>query len=147
MNYDEVEKNIGFKILKLKDNITDELYYSTFLNEDGSIGRVDLWIPYFVKETDDKYIGANVSMLNVGADEKYIFAFKEGVDASGNKNNFKEYYSNSLNTKIILYSYSVNDNNNQYLRAAFIYDDVLYIFTSKNIANNDLINYIDSLVL
>lgn len=147
MTFNEVENNLGFKILKLNDNNINEIYYSTELNDNNQIGRVDLWIPYFVKESDNKYISTNISMLNKGADEKYILAFKEGLDASGNKDNFKEYYSSSLNTKIILYSYSVKDNNNQYLRATFIYDDVLYIFTSKNIVNNDLINYIDSLVL
>ena len=147
MNFNEVENNLGFKILKLKDNNTNEIYYSTELNDNTYIGRVDLWIPYYVKESADKYISVNVSMLNKGADEKYILAFEEGLDASGGKNNFEEYYSSTLNTKIILYSYSINDINNQYLRATFIYDDVLYIFTSKNIVNNDLINYIDSLVL
>ena len=147
MNYNEVEKNLGFKILKLKENNTDEIYYSTELNDNNQIGRVDLWIPYFVKESDNKYISASISMLNKGADEKYILAFEEGLDASGGKNNFEEYYSNNLDTKIIIYSYSTSNSNNRYLKATFIYDDVLYIFTSKNIVNNDLINYIDSLVL
>ena len=147
MNYNEVEKNLGFKILKLKENNTDEIYYSTELNDNNQIGRVNLWIPYFVKESDNKYISASISMLNKGADEKYILAFEEGLDASGGKNNFEEYYSNNLDTKIIIYSYSTSNSNNRYLKATFIYDDVLYIFTSKNIVNNDLINYIDSLVL
>ena len=147
MNYNEVEKNLGFKILKLKKSNTDEIYYSTELNDNNQIGRVDLWIPYFVKESDNKYISASISMLNKGADEKYILAFEEGLDASGGKNNFEEYYSNNLDTKIIIYSYSTSNSNNRYIKATFIYDDVLYIFTSKNIVNNDLINYIDSLVL
>ena len=33
MNYGDIEKNLGFKILKLKDNNTDEIYYSTYLND------------------------------------------------------------------------------------------------------------------
>ena len=146
MNYNEVEKNLGFKILKLKENNTDEIYYSTELNDNNQIGRVDLWIPYFVKESDSKYISASISMLNKGADEKYILAFEEGLDASGGKNNFEEYYSNNLDTKIIIYSYSTSNSNNRYLKATFVYDDVLYIFTGMNMSKDDLINYINGLV-
>ena len=146
MVFSEVEHNLGFKILKLKNNNTDEIYYSTELNGNGKIGRVDLWIPYFVKESDNKYISVNVSMLNIGADEKYILAFKEGVDASGGKDNFEEYYSNNLDTKIIIYSYSTSNSNNRYLKATFVYDDVLYIFTGMNMSKDDLINYINGLV-
>ena len=146
MNYNEVEKNLGFKILKLKENNTDEIYYSTELNDNNQIGRVDLWIPYFVKESDNKYISASISMLNKGADEKYILAFEEGLDASGGKNNFEEYYSNNLDTKIIIYSYSTINSNNRYLKATFVYDDVLYIFTGMNMSKDDLINYINGLV-
>lgn len=146
MNYNEVEKNLGFKILKLKENNTDEIYYSTELNDNNQIGRVDLWIPYFVKESDNKYISASISMLNKGADEKYILAFEEGMDASGGKNNFEEYYSNNLDTKIIIYSYSTSNSNNRYLKATFVYDDVLYIFTGTNMNKDDLINYINGLV-
>ena len=145
MNYNEVEKNLGFKILKLKENNTDEIYYSTELNDNNQIGRVDLWIPYFVKESDNKYISASISMLNKGADEKYILAFEEGLDASGGKNNFEEYYSNNLDTKIIIYSYSTSNSNNRYLKATFVYDDVLYIFTGMNMSKDDLINYINGL--
>ena len=146
MNYNEVEKNLGFKILKLKENNTDEIYYSTELNDNNQIGRVDLWIPYFVKESDNKYISASISMLNKGADEKYILAFEEGLDASGGKNNFEEYYSNNLDTKIIIYSYSTSNSNNRYLKATFVYDDVLYIFTGMNMSKDNLINYINGLV-
>lgn len=145
MNYNEVEKNLGFKILKLKENNTDEIYYSTELNDNNQIGRVNLWIPYFVKESDNKYISANVSMLNKGADEKYILAFEEGLDASGGKDNFEEYYSNKIDTKIIFYSYSMSNSNNRYLKVTFVYDDVLYIFTGINMSKDDLINYINGL--
>ena len=146
MNYNEVEKNLGFKILKLKENNTDEIYYSTELNDNNQIGRVDLWIPYFVKESDNKYISASISMLNKGADEKYILAFEEGLDASGGKNNFEENNNNNLDTKIIIYSYSTSNSNNRYLKATFVYDDVLYIFTGMNMSKDDLINYINGLV-
>ena len=112
MNYDEIEKNLGFKILKLKDNNTDEIYYSTELNDNNQIGRVDLWIPYLVKENDNKYISASVSILNKGADKKYILAFQEGLDASGGKGNFEEYHSDNLDTKIIIYSHDNENNDN-----------------------------------
>ena len=147
MNYDAIEKNLGFKILKLKDNNTDEIYYSTYLNDNGQIGRIDLWIPYFVRENDNKYISVSASMLNKNADEKYILAFKEGLDASGGKDNFEEYHSNNLNTKIIVYSYSNKNENSLSLKATFVYDDILYIFTGKNMNNNELVNYINKLEL
>ena len=146
MTFSEVEDNLGFKILKLKDNSANEIYYSAGLNDNKKIGRIDLWIPYFIKENDSKYVSASLSMLNVGADIKYIEAFKEGLDASGSKNNFEEYYSEKLNTKIIMYIYS-SDSDNLYLKTTFIYDDILYILTSKNMTRNELVNYINELVL
>ena len=147
MNYNEVEKNLGFKILKLKENNTDEIYYSTKLNDNNQIGRVDLWIPYFVKESDNKYISSSISMLNKGADEKYILAFEEGLDASGGKNNFEEYHSENLSIKIIVYYYSNKNDNSSYLKATFVYDDIIYIFTGKNMNSNELVNYINKLEL
>ena len=146
MSFDEVEKNLGFEILKLRENNTNEIYYSTGLNDDGEIGRVDLWIPYFIKENDNKYISTSISMLNKGADKKYISSFEEGLDVSGNKENFKEYYSKNLNTKVIIYSYSAKNNGNLSLKATFVYDNILYIFTGKNMTITEITNYINQLM-
>ena len=74
---------LRFSILKLQENNTSEIYYRTSLNDNGTIGRVDLWIPYFYKENDNKYIGVSVSMLNKYADDGYVLAFQEGIVATG----------------------------------------------------------------
>ena len=71
---------------------------------------------------------------------------KSCLTAKAVKNNFEEYYSNNLDTKIIIYSYSTSNSNNRYLKATFVYDDVLYIFTGMNMSKDDLINYINGLV-
>lgn len=41
--------------------------------------------------------------------------------------------------------YSNKNENSTYLKATFVYDNVLYIFTGKNMSKYDLVNYINGL--
>lgn len=142
MTFEEVEEMLKFSILKLSENNTKEIYYRTFLNDDGSIGRVDLWIPYFYKENDNKYISVSVDMLNKYADEGYVLAFQEGIDATGNKNIENSYTSENLNTNVVVYT---NDWSYERLTATFVYDDILYQFIGKNISKDEMTSIIETL--
>ena len=144
LTYQELEEMLDFSILKLPENNTDEIYYRTELNENGTIGRVDLWFPYFVKKSDNKFISASVSMLNKYADESYINAFQEGLDASGEKQIEESYKSKNLDTKVILF---INKWSNERLTATFVHDDILYRFIGENITQDEMISIIETLKL
>ena len=135
MTFEEVEEMLRFSILKLQENNTSEIYYRTSLNDNGTIGRVDLWIPYFYKENDNKYISVSVSMLNKYADDVYVLAFQEGIDATGEKNIENSYKSGNLNTNIIVYTNNWSD---EKLIATFVYDDILYQFIGHNISKDEM---------
>ena len=142
MTYQEIEKMLSLPILKFQDANTNEIYYSTLLNSDGTIGEITLWMPYFLKQSEEKYISASVKILNKNADEGYILAFNEGIDATGNKNIKNSYKSRNLNTDIIIY---MNDWSEERLTATFVYDDILYTFIGHNISNDEMISMIETL--
>lgn len=142
MTFKEIEEMLKFSILKLPENNTNEIYYDTSLNDDGSIGRVDLWIPYFYKEGENKYISISVHMLNKYADEGYVLAVQEGIDATGGKNIENSYKSENLNTNIVIYT---NDWDEERLTATFVYDNILYSFIGKNISKDEMTSIIETL--
>lgn len=142
MTFIEIEEMLKFSILKLPENNTNDIYYRTSLNDNGSIGRVDLWIPYFYKENENKYISASVNMLNKYADEGYVLAFQEGIDATGGKNIENSYKSENLNTNIVVYTNNWSD---ERLTATFVYDDILYQFIGHNISKDEMTSIIETL--
>lgn len=142
MDYEEIEKMLGFSILKLPENNTNEIYYGTGLNDDGSIGRVDLWIPNFLNQDDNKEIFALVSILNKYADAGYVLAFEEGLDPTGDKSIKYIYNSKNLNTNVVIYT---NDWEIERLTATFVYDDILYKFTGIDISKEEMISMIETL--
>ncbi|MGM9878019.1 MAG: hypothetical protein ACI33S_05145 [Bacilli bacterium] len=142
MTFKEVEEMLKFSILKLPENNTKDIYYRTSLNDDGSIGRVDLWIPYFYRESDNKYISVSVNILNKYADEGYVLAFQEGIDATGDKIIDNSYKSDNLNTNIVVYT---NDWSKERLTVSFVYDDILYQFIGKNISKDEMAYIIETL--
>lgn len=142
MTFEEIEDMLKFSILKLKKDNTDEIYYDSGLNADGSIGRIDLWIPSFYEENDDKYVSVLVNMLIKGADRGYIAAFQGDTDAFGEKNIEISYESDNLNTNVIMYS---TKSAKERLTAAFVYDDILYHFIGNNISKDEMISIIENL--
>lgn len=142
MTFEEIEEMLKFSILKLQENNTREIYYRTSLNDNDTIGRVDLWIPYFYKESDNKYISVSISMLNKSADNRYVLAFQEGVDATGEKNIENSYKSENLNTNIVVYTNNWSD---ERLTATFVYDDILYQFIGHNILKDEMTSIIETL--
>lgn len=142
MTYSEIEEMLKFSILKLPKDNTEEIYYGTGLNKDGTIGRIDLWIPYFIKENEIKHISCTVSMLNKYADEGYVLAFKEGLDATGGKNIGNSYKLKNLNTNVVMYT---NNWSTERITATFVYDDILYEFVGKNMSKDEMISIIETL--
>ena len=48
-----------------------------------------------------------VNLLNKYADEGYVLAFNEGLDATGGKNIEKSYKSKNLNTNVVIYNRAI----------------------------------------
>lgn len=142
MNHDQLEKTLGFHILNYDNAYTNTLYYRTELNKDESIGRVDIWWANLTKESDDKYISTLISMLNNGADNGYILAFEEGLDATAEKELKDKVRIDSLNTDIIIYG---NDWDSQRLTITFVYDDVMYQFIGYNYTKEEMLDIIRNL--
>ena len=142
MTFEEIEDMLKFSILKLKKDNTDEIYYQPGLNADGSIGRIDLWIPSFYAENDDKFVSVLVNILIKDADEGYIAAFQGDTDALGEKNIEISYESDNLNTNVIMYS---TKSAKESLTVAFVYDDILYHFIGNNVSRDEMISIIENL--
>jgi len=142
MTYPEVEKMLGFKILKLKLKESPTIGYSTWLNKDESIGVVDLWIAPFVGEGEEKYICLGVSMLNIGADDGYISAFQGDSDATGGKIEGDVYHLKNLDVDVVMYG---NDWDSSRLTAVFVYKDIKYDFIGKNYSRDEMIRILEQL--
>ena len=80
-------------------------------------------------------------MLNEGADEGYVLAFKEGIDAIGGKEleNTINVFINSVETKVVIYTY---DDNEERLNATFVYDDILYSLSGYGYTQEEMISVI-----
>ncbi len=64
MTHAEIEKVLGFNILGYDKATSDEICYDTMQNDDGTIGRIDLWWPDFLEISEEKRITLSISMLN-----------------------------------------------------------------------------------
>ncbi len=141
MDHDTVEKVLGVDILDSDEKDSNVLGYSTWQNEDGSIGRVDLW--WIIKEeSDDKHIAVSISMLNKGAEYRYVAAFEEGLDATGGKELNQVYELKNLNTKTVIYG---NDWDRNRLTMTFVYDDIYYDVIANGYTKEELINFVETL--
>lgn len=153
MTYQQVEEMLGFKILKIKEGSfepelkgeKDEpiIYYTTGLNDDESIGRVDLWIAPFVGKSEEKNISLSVSMLNVGADSGYISAFQGDSDATAGKVSGDTYHLNRLDVDVVIYG---SDWDSKRLTAVFVYKDIKYLFIGNQYSKDEMMEVLDSLV-
>ena len=165
MTVAEVEKTLGIDILTSDMATSNILYYKPLLSG-KKIGRVDLWYPGFIDDTDlDRYIDAkiangvsedeyqaleaqrngvalSVSFITEYADEGYVSAFEEGIDAGGGKKIEATYHIDSLNVDAIIYTY---DWSNTRLVASFVYDNMLYQLYGNNITQEEMVTILDSL--
>ena len=142
MTHAEVEKVLGFNILGYDKATSDEMGYKTMQNKDGTIGRIDLWWADFLKISEEKQMTLSISMLNKGADEGYILAFEEGLDAAGGKKLENVITLESLDVKIIVYTSGSHDNK---LTMSFVYDNVLYEFGGFDFTESEMLSVIEQM--
>ena len=152
MTHDEVEQNLGFHILDYEHTTNKSMGYSTSLNSDGEIGLIHLWWDGFIDNTNGQFgkngdktgkvISVDISILNKGAEERYIYPFLEGKDATEEKELNLVYEIKKLNTKAVIYGNSWDETR---LTASFVYDDVYYQFISYNYTKEELIEILEQL--
>ena len=144
MSGTEIEDMLNFKILGYDKATTKNMYYGTGLNEDKTIGTIEIWYPKFIYENEEKFISISISMLNENADEGYVDAFQTGLDATGGKELNNTYISENLGVKVIIYS---NDWSNKRITASFCYDNIMYEMIGMNMSEQDIKDIIENLYL
>lgn len=142
MTHAEVEAALGFNILKYDGVTSEQIGYDTLLNDDGTIGRVNLWWANFLKESENKYITLSISMLNKGAAYGYIDAFVQGIDAAGGKKLENTVKINSLGVDAVVYTDRSSEDK---LAVTFIYDNVYYQFSGHNYSQSEMLSIIEEL--
>lgn len=141
MTRTELENVLGFTILNSLYATNDTFVYNTFLNKNGSIASIVLFWSDFIQVSDSKQIFATISILNEKAEEGYILPFKEGLDATGNKEFSKKYELENLNTLAVVYSSDFDGR----LNATFVYDNVYYHFTAIGYTESEFISILQTL--
>ncbi len=146
MTLDEAEWLLGFSLLHAETPMSDTVAYSSYPNEDGNLARVDIWC------ADWCYVGNGTVnlfavILNEGADEGYVLSIETGVDATGGKKFTDKFFSDSLNTDVIIYSSGANGEEKGDITATFVYDSVLYelIGEAEYVTQEELISVIEAM--
>ena len=144
MTHAEVEAVLGFDILHYANAENPTVNYDTSLNKDGSIARVDLWWPRIVTDgtEDGKSISQSVYMLNIGAEEGYVLAFEEGIDAMGHKILLDKIYIDKLDTDVLCYT---SGDDPDRITLTFVCDNIMYSFTGQGYKLNEIISVIKEL--
>lgn len=144
MSHEEIEAYLGFDILHCLDAENDTVNYDTSLNKDGSIARVDLWWPQIFSDGTEggKHLNQSVYMLNVGAEEGYVLAFSEGIDAMGHKILLDEIHIDELDIDAVCYT--AGDMPGR-ITVTFVYENVMYSFTGNGYTLDEIIKVIKEL--
>lgn len=152
MTLDEVEKNLGFHILDYEHTSSKLMGYSTLLNENGNIAVASLWWGGFIDNTNGQFgkdgdktgkvISVYISILNKDAEDRYVYPFIEGIDATGEKELDQVYEIKNLNAKAVIYG---NSFDNSRLTSSFVYDNVYYQFISYNYSKEEMIDILENL--
>ncbi|MBQ3603275.1 MAG: hypothetical protein IJA02_05525 [Clostridia bacterium] len=144
MTHAEVEAVLGFDILHHKESENPMVNYDTSLNKDGSIARVDLWWPQIFSDgaEGEKHLNQSVYMLNVGAEEGYVLAFSEGIDAMGHKILLDEIHIDELDIDAVCYT--AGDMPGR-ITVTFVYENVMYSFTGNGYTLDEIIKVIKEL--
>ncbi len=131
MTRDEVETLLGFEILGSELSPENTVFnYDAFANKkDSAVALVDLWVPYFIKESETKNINMSVSILSTKAEEGYILPFIEGKDAMGGKIYVDTYELENLSVSTVIYT---SDWMPERLTVTFVYDNLYYSFIADN---------------
>lgn len=142
MNSEEVEKMLGIKLLKSNLATSDIIGYKTGLNEDDTIGRIDLWLADYIHYEEEKYISMSIAFLNKNADKGYILAFEEGLDATASKDLKNLYHINSINADAVIYK---NEWSKERLTVTFLYNNMVYSIIGNNVSAEEMIQILNSL--
>ena len=144
MTRDEVEGLLGFKILDSELSPDSTVFnYDAFANKnDGAVALVDLWVPYFIKESESKNINISVSILSTKAEEGYILPFIEGKDAMGGKLYVDTCELENLSVNTVIYT---SDWMPERLTATFVYDNLYYSFTADNYTPEEFLAILNTL--
>lgn len=142
MTHSEIEKALGFDILNYDGATSDIIGYETMQNDDGTIGRIDLWWADFLEISEEKQMTLHISMLNKGADEGFVSAFEEGQDAAGGKKLENIVTLDSLDAKVVIYKSNSHDNK---ITMTFVYDNVLYQFGGYDFTESEMLSVIEQM--
>lgn len=144
MTIEEAESFLHFDILNYPNSESPTVNYDASLNKDGSIARVDLWWPRIVTDGTEngKSINQSVYILNIGAEEGYVLAFEEGLDAMGHKILLDKIQIDNLDTEAICYT--AGDDPDR-ITVTFVYDNVMYSFTGQGYSLDEIISVIKEL--
>ncbi len=142
MTHSEIEKVLGFDILNYEGATSDVIGYKTMQNDDGTIGRIDLWWADFLEISEEKQMTLHISMLNEGADEGFVLACEEGQDAAGGKKLENVVTLDSLDAKIVIYKSNSHDNK---ITMTFVYDNVLYQFGGFDFTESEMLSVIEQM--
>ena len=148
INVKELEKKLGFSILDSDRDNDEKVSCSILFNEDGSIGRLDIWRGDYAKCVGFSSMAMDISILNEGADLGYSLSLeKDGGDAWGNKQLIKEIYSENLDTSIVIYNAGGYEDYKGFILAAFEYDNMLYHITAdyESVTEEEMIEFVMSL--
>lgn len=142
----EVEKILGFGILHSPLSSESTVYnYWTAVNSDGkTVARVDLWCPDFICNDENKRINLLVAMLDVDAEDGYIYPFMEGTDAMGGKNYVGTYSLARLDTNAVIYS---AEDMPTLLKAVLVFDNVQYTLSSYEYSLDEFLDVLHTLTL
>lgn len=144
MSHAEIEAFLGFDILHYANAENATVNYDTSLNKDGSIARVDLWWPRIVTDSTEngKSINQSVYMLNIGAEEGYVLAFEEGLDAMGHKILLDKIRIDELDTQALCYTAGDEPD---IISVTFVHDNIMYNFTGNGYTLDEIISVIKHL--
>lgn len=144
MTIDKVEDYLSFNILNYPNSENATVNYDTSLNKDGSIARISLWWPRIVTDGTEngKSINQSVYILNIGAEEGYVLAFEEGLDAMGHKVLLDKIYIDELDTEALCYTAGDDP---ETITVTFVYDNIMYSFTGHGYSLNEIISLIKEL--
>ncbi len=140
----KAEKALGFDLLGHEAAADDEVFYCMEVNEDGSLACIYMWISDWMKLEGNSNINLTISVLNEGADEKWVETFESGWNAS-EKEFVEEYVSDSLGSKVIVYKPGRQEEFQGYIMATFVYNNVLYELNGWQITAEELKNIIEEM--
>lgn len=145
---DEAEKMIGIKFLKYDKSASDEVGCDFITNSEinskhrGRVERVYVYQPYFYNEGYgwNESIGTNngfkllIRTISDKAEESTILSYLEEMNIIRGKRIIEEYYSDNLDTKVLLYDYACDydgcqDREYSELYAMFVYNNIRYEFS------------------